>query len=125
MGCREDVALGGKKRSEQILILLSLGELGPYLRLIQTWGAPSQISHQFSNPFFPNVRIYPTFLCPRHGIGSFVIAFKQHGFSYLSMTKTRSFRPSMIAVSSPVRRTLLCLPPAHFSFFKLRVFEAR
>ena len=39
MGFREDGALGGKKRSEQILILLSLGELGTYLRLIQTWGA--------------------------------------------------------------------------------------
>ena len=44
MDCRGNVVLGGKKRFEQILILLTPDKLGSYLRLIQPSVALSQIS---------------------------------------------------------------------------------
>ena len=45
MDCRGNVVLGGKKRFEQILIVLTPDKLNSYLRLIQPSVALSQISH--------------------------------------------------------------------------------
>ena len=44
MDCRKNL-LGGKKRFEEILILLSMDDLGSYLQLMQPFVAPSRISH--------------------------------------------------------------------------------
>ena len=61
MGYKEDSVLGDKKRFEQILTLLSLGQLGSYLQLMKPCVVLSQISHLILLPFpqtFPNSPVF-------------------------------------------------------------------
>ena len=43
---------------------------------------------------------------------------KHLGVFDLPITNTGSLSPFTLATAIPVKRTLLCLPPAHFSFLK-------
>ena len=121
MGCREGVVLGGKKKKKK--------DLNP---TISGWA--SQLSTintilccSFSN--FPsnslahsskiNLRIHPASLLSSISARKLLYSFEAAWF--FADGKHRKLRLFMLAAAGPVKQILLCLPPAQFAFFKLRV----
>ena len=60
------------------------------------------------------------FIWLRYRQGNCFICLKHQGFLDLPITNKGNFSPTALSAVDPVRRSLLCLPPTQFSFFRCR-----
>ena len=77
-------------------------------------------SINFMNPSSNNMLSIQLFFWLRYRQGKCFICLKHQGFLDLPVTNYGNFSPTILAAVIPVWRSLLCLPPTQFSFFRCR-----